>query len=162
MRLPSRSFTAQVGMTLVELMIVLVVLAVLAAVAWPSYQSAVQRSRRADGMAALTGLMQAQERWRAKYPSYRTSFSATVASNGTVIEPALPDASQNGHYALSLSDVSASGYTASATVQSGSPQAGDTRCQVLVVEVDGGNIKYSSKASSSSATNAAPDPCWAR
>jgi type IV pilus assembly protein PilE len=160
MRLPSRSFTIQVGMTLVELMIVLVVLAVLAAIAWPSYQSAVQRSRRADGVAALTGVMQAQERWRAKYPSYRASLSATLGSDGTVIEPALPGMSQNGHYALSLSNVSASGYTATATVQSGSPQVGDKKCQVLLVRVNGGSVSYSSKAAPSSADNATPDPCW--
>ena len=148
-------------MTLVELMIVLVVLAVLAAVAWPSYQSAVQRSRRADGMAALSEIMQAQERWRAKYPSYRSSLSATVASDGTVTEPALAATSRSGHYALSMSGVTSSGYTVTATVRSGSPQTADTNCQVLQVSISGGNITYSSK-SSGGATNAAPDPCWAR
>lgn len=154
------------GMTLVELMIVLVVLSVLAALAWPAYQSAVQRSRRADGMAALTEIMQAQERWRANNPSYKASLTAVAANSetNTRAEPALPGTrteSQNGHYALALTNVSSSTYTAAATVIS-SAQAGDTRCQVLLVRVNGGNITYASKASADGADNSAPDPCWSR
>ncbi len=142
------------GMTLVELMIVLVILAVIAAMAWPSFQQAVQRSRRADAMAALSEILQAQERWRANNPSYQ----ATLAN--------LPGAraiSHDSHYDLSLVDgsVAATTYTARATARSSSPQAGDSRCQVLQVAVVGGNITYSSVASGGAA-NAAPDPCWAR
>ena len=44
------------GFTLVELMIVLAILAALAALAWPTYQNAVQRSRRADAVSALLNL----------------------------------------------------------------------------------------------------------
>jgi len=142
-------------MTLVELMIVLVVLAVLAAVAWPSYQSAVQRSRRADGMAALTEIMQAQERWRANNPTYKSSLTNL---------PGTQSQSKDGHYVLETATESATAgkrYTATASVRTGSPQTSDARCQVLQVLVDGGNITYRSK-DSGGATNAAPDPCWAR
>ena len=143
-----------VGMTLVELMIVLVILAILAAVAWPSYQNAVQRSRRADAVAALTEIMQAQERWRANNPAYKA----------TLTEPALPGTrtvSHDGHYGLSLADVTASTYTAQATVRTGSPQTADSRCQVMRVVIVGGNIGYTSLAGGDVA-NGAPDPCWSK
>ena len=142
------------GMTLVELMIVLVILAGITALAWPTFQQAVQRSRRADGIAALSEILQAQERWRANNPSYQ----ATLASL-----PGARTVSHDGHYDLSLVDGSVNGtrYTARATVRSTSPQSGDSRCQVLQVAVAGGNITYSSLASGNTA-NAAPDPCWPR
>jgi type IV pilus assembly protein PilE len=141
-------------MTLVELMIVLVVLAALAGLAWPTFQQSVQRSRRADGIAALSEIMQSQERWRANNPTYQ----ATLASL-----PGARTVSHDGHYDLSLVEgtVSASTYTVRATVHSGSPQVADSRCQVLQVTVNGGNITFSSLASGNAA-NAAPDPCWSR
>lgn len=145
---------APAGMTLVELMIVVVILAILAAVAWPSYQNAVQRSRRADAVAALTEIMQSQERWRAKYPSYRDSFAATET------EPAWPTDSHDRHYSLTLVDVTANGYTARASVKDGSPQTADSNCLSMRVTMAGGNIAYTS-GTSADATNAGnPDPCW--
>jgi len=143
-------------MTLVELMIVLVILAILAAVAWPSYQNAIQRSRRADAVAALTEIMQAQERWRANNPRYKA----------TLTDPALPGTrtvSHDGHYDLSLPDppATANAYTVQATVRSSSPQTADSSCQVMRVVIAGGNITYNSGASAN-ATNAAPDPCWSK
>lgn len=163
MQMQSIPTIAKSGMTLVELMIVLVILSVLAALAWPSYQNAVQRSRRADGIAALTEIMQAQERWRANHPSYKSSLSAVDSE--TAPEPALPGArevSQDGHYGLTLSAVTASGYTVSATVIAGKPQVADVKCQVMLVEVRGGNIAYKSKSSSAGEVNALPDPCWSK
>ena len=42
------------GFTLVELLVALAIVGILAAVALPSYQSSVERSRRADGTVALS------------------------------------------------------------------------------------------------------------
>lgn len=142
------------GVTLIELLVVLVIVGLISAVAWPTYQNAVNRSRRADGMSALTELVQAQERWRATFPSYKDSLTS----------PPLPGArtvSKDGHYDLSLENVTATTYTARATVHSGSPQTTDTACQVLMVSVTRGNIVYTSVASSGT-TNSSPDPCWAK
>jgi type IV pilus assembly protein PilE len=143
------------GFTLVELMIVLAVLAVLAALAWPSFQEAVQKSRRADGMSALANLMQAQERWRANNPTYQATLADLPGGQAAT--------SPDQHYDLSLVEgsVTATSYTARATARSGSPQSADSRCQALQVAVNGGNITYSSLASGGGA-NAAPDPCWVR
>ena len=66
--------SAQTGMTLIELLIVLVIVGILAGVAWPSFREAVHKSRRADAMSALTEIMQAQERWRANNPAYSASL----------------------------------------------------------------------------------------
>lgn len=142
-------------MTLIELMIVAAVLAILASLAWPSFQQAVQRSRRADAMAALAEIMQAQERWRANNPAYQSTIANLPGARAV---------SHDGHYNLSLTvDNATAGvaYTALATVRAASPQSGDSRCQVMQVAIAGGNITYSSQAGGNAA-NAAPDPCWAR
>lgn len=141
-------------MTLVELMIVLAVAAILSAIAWPVLTEAIHKSRRADGMAALAEIAQAQERWRANNPSFQNTLADLPGARAV---------SHDGHYALSLVDgsVGPTTYTARATVRTGSPQTADARCQVLQLAVAGGNITYSSLASGNAA-NAAPDPCWAR
>ena len=142
------------GFTLVELMIVLAILAALAALAWPTYQNAVQRSRRADAVSALTEIVQAQERWRANNPSYQATLTEL---------PGTRTVSHDGHYALSLVDgtVTGSSYTARATASSGSPQRHDGTCNVMQVVVAAGNLTYTSIASGGT-PNPAPDPCWAR
>ncbi|MEK8048797.1 type IV pilin protein [Ideonella sp. DXS22W] len=142
------------GFTLVELMIVLAVLAILVGVAWPSYQSAVQKGRRADAMAALAQLMQAQERWRSEHASYQATLSSLPGTGST---------SPEGHYTLTLVDdsVTATGYTARATAKSSSPQTHDSVCRVMQVAVSGGSITYSSLTASNT-TNSAPDPCWVK
>lgn len=142
------------GFTLVELMITLAVMAILAALAWPALQEAVQKSRRADAMSALSTIMQAQERWRANNPAYQATL-ADLPGAGTAV-------SRDGHYDLSLvaGSVSATGYSARATARNSSPQGSDSRCQALQVTVNGGNIEYRSLAAG--ALNATPDPCWVR
>lgn len=58
------------GFTLIELMIVVVVIGILASIAYPSYQSAVERSRRSDGQAALLQAAQLLERCYTDTGSY--------------------------------------------------------------------------------------------
>ncbi|OYV00038.1 MAG: hypothetical protein CFE45_10665, partial [Burkholderiales bacterium PBB5] len=100
--------------------------AVLAALAWPTYQNAVQRSRRADAVSALSEIVQAQERWRANNPAYQATLTDL---------PGTRTVSHDGHYSLTLVDgtVTGSSYTARATARSGSPQQYDATCNVMQV-----------------------------
>lgn len=68
----------QQGFTLLELMIVVVVVAILASVAYPSYTESVRKGRRAEARAALTELMQQQERYMTQNNTYM-AFAAGAA-----------------------------------------------------------------------------------
>ena len=143
------------GFTLIELLVVLAIVAILAALAWPAFTDAVNKSRRSDAMSALANITQAQERWRANNPSFQSDRSLLVGATNAV--------SPGGHYDLDmvLNSVSSTGYKANASVHSGSPQASDTACQFMQVEMLQGNIIYRS-GPDSTVGNKAPDPCWVR
>jgi len=51
------------GFTLIELMITVVIVAILASVAWPSYQSYVQRSRRADAQSLMLAIVNKEQQY---------------------------------------------------------------------------------------------------
>ena len=140
---------------MIELLVVLVIAAILASVAWPSFVSAMNKSRRADAFSALAELTQAQERWRANHPSYQQDL--TLLTGARVLSAA-------GHYDLTMVGNSAteSGFKARASAHTGSPQNGDVPCQVLEVEMAVGGINYRSYGAGATDANSAPDPCWVR
>jgi len=150
MRATIRNPPVHQGMTLIELLIVLVIVALLAGVAWPAFTTAVRKSRRADGTAALAQVMQLQERWRAN----NSSFGASLSDIGA------PATSKSGYYSLSMpGTIDNSQYTALATAVSGSSQADDTPCAVLAVKVESGRISYGT-VDSGGAIVTAGDTCW--
>ncbi|MBL8277886.1 MAG: type IV pilin protein [Pelomonas sp.] len=137
MRTISRS--RNTGFTLVELMVVLVIAGILAAIAYPAYTGHMQRSRRSDAIAALTAVMQAQERYRGNQSQYATSL---VDINVDVSKVA-------SHYQLSLTGVGnppsfTSGYVVTATPLSTSPQATDIACKTLTMSMEGATPTYKS------------------
>lgn len=146
-------------MTLIELMIAVVIMGVLLAVAFPSYLDSVRKGRRAEGIAALTSVQHAQERFRANNRDYGNLVLGD--------EKVLPNASAlsnsaNGRYALAVSGNTATGYTATATAAG--TQAEDTACVVMGVRATGGNLRYGSATSSIDWTATEPDAgrCWAK
>lgn len=112
----------QKGFTLVELMVVLAIIGMLAAIAYPNYQDRVRKSRRADATGALTGFANAMERHFTERGGYcDVGAGAAVANCGTAtfdtgvstIFPT-PEGTKN-YYTLTISAVSPSSYTLSAT-----------------------------------------------
>jgi type IV pilus assembly protein PilE len=58
-----------------ELLIAVIVAGILAAIALPSFMAQIRASRRADAVATLSLIQQAQERWRANCPCYAGSLT---------------------------------------------------------------------------------------
>jgi type IV pilus assembly protein PilE len=142
------------GFSLIELMVAVAIVAVIAAVAYPSYQSSIRKGKRADAMAAISLVQQAQERWRSNNPSYSTNLGSLG-----VTEPAL--------YGLTISapDTSApaslnTGYVIVAEGREG--QANDTQCRRMSVRMVNGNVSYGSCDSCSTFTYASTNPCFSR
>jgi type IV pilus assembly protein PilE len=102
------------------MMIVVVIITVLSAIAYPSYISQVQRTRRADGKAALLDAAQRLERCHTRFGRY----------DDANCDVALPFDSQEEFYSVAaVGAIAASTFTLSATPQNA--QADDTNCGVL-------------------------------
>lgn len=141
-------------------MVALVVAGILAAVAYPAFTSHMQRARRADAIAALTAVMQAQERFR----SNNATYASTVGALGLDISKITP------LYRVTLGGVGAGGaaydigYVATATPIAGGKQALDVTCKTLVVKLLGATPEYSATGDP---TNSGTDSdttaqCWPR
>jgi type IV pilus assembly protein PilE len=140
------------GFTLIELMIVVAVAALLLAVAVPSYLDSVRKGRRAEAVAALTRLQQAQERHRANSTQYAATFAALTASAPSATE----------HYGLVINAADAGSYTITANAKPGSPQFGDQRCRGLRIRAASGALNYESLDAASAVDTTNANRCWAR
>lgn len=169
--LRARSRHTAAGFTLIELMITTVVVAILAAIAFPSFLSQIRSSRRSDAVTAISKVTQAQERYRANSPTFGDKFIVaggalvgTVVGQSTDTLPSGATAAStytttDGYYQLSLSGVTATQYTVLATAQGS--QASDGSCKFMQIAVDGGNVTYSSGASSGTSNDASANKrCW--
>jgi type IV pilus assembly protein PilE len=89
-----------IGMTLIELMIVVVVVAILAGIAMPSYQDSVRRSRQSDGQEALMRASQSFEVFFARQATYPAVDSD---GDGDFLDEAnVSSTSDEGYYTLAL------------------------------------------------------------
>lgn len=143
------------GFTLIEMMVVVAIVGILSSVAYPSFMSQIRKSRRSDAVAAMSGVQQAQERWRANNPNYvtTTSLITTTAPDGLGLTSLT---TPGGYYLLSLSTNATTGcttgscYTAKATAVLEKSQASDLGCTSLTVNVTNGNATK------------LPDVCWSK
>jgi type IV pilus assembly protein PilE len=119
-------------------MIVVAIIGILAAIAYPSYQDYVRKSRLADGKAAILAVQMDMEKFRANCPSYATEITGDPPPTCGAGELAhASNLSPDEWYSLALSNVSAAGYTLTATAEG--DQAND-RCGNLSITVVGGEI----------------------
>lgn len=129
------------GITLLELMIVVVIVGILAAIAYPSYREQIMRTHRADGKTQLMQMSQALERCYTRFSAYNNAGCTTVS---------FPTTSDEGHYVVTASTLSATAYALDATPQAG--QADDTDCGVLRIRSTG--------VEGSQGGDTDPNNCW--
>jgi type IV pilus assembly protein PilE len=138
----------QRGFTLIELMIGVSVVGILSSVALPTFESQLQRSRRADVLVAMMQIQMAQERWRSNGTSY-----------GSLADLGVPAVSAAKHYTLVVNPVGTDGYEAIATA--GGAQARDTACRHMKLSATGMNLVYASGNDASFANaDGANRACW--
>lgn len=141
------------GFSVLELVIALIVVAILMAWGLPSFEQAMQKSRRSEAMAGLMQLMQAQERYRSNNASY---FDGDLADL-----PGAPLALEHYTLAITADSGTATGYVATATARSTGKQHGDTDCRSLTITIDSGTAPaYSSKDAAGTVNN--PERCWVK
>ena len=149
--LPGHS--AQSGVTLIELIIVVVIVGILAAIAMPSYRQYVIRSQRADATAALLRLSTAQEKFYLDNNAYASSL-ASLNITGT----------ERGFYTLTTScstDGCAAGFEAVAIPVSTGPQSADKDCRRFAT--NDRSEHFACKTSSACTPGGADDTtrtCW--
>lgn len=148
---------AVLGLTLVELMVVLAVLAIIATIGYPMYTAQVQKGRRVDARAGVMELAMAQEREFAAWGGYSEPSVAITGITATDGTPA-PNANSNFHGDLrriagQYSDfysftITADNNTFSITATATGVQAADGACATFGIDQTGAK----------SATNV--DLCW--
>lgn len=135
------------GLTLIELMVVLAIASILVALALPSFRQQVLKARRAEAIAALTAVQQAQERFRTHRPAYTDSL----------VELRQATHSAQGRYAIRVSGAGPSSYTVIATPLGG--QADDRQCGSISVRLERGNV--ANQATDASGADSSRQ-CWSK
>ena len=129
---------ARVGMTLIELMIVVAIVAILATLATGAYRQYVLRANRTDGTMVLVKLQAAEE----KYFLQNNTYTANLGTDGLVLTGGTGTTSMTtagGFYTITVAAGTtgslASSYKATATA-TGS-QTADTSCPTFTLDDQG-------------------------
>lgn len=93
------------GFSLTELMVVVAAIGILAGIAYPSYQNYTRETRRAQAQAALTDAAAQQEQF---FLNFKTYAGAMTSMN-------MPTTTTGGHYNLTVSSFSVTGFVLKAT-----------------------------------------------
>lgn len=128
------------GFTLLELIITIAIVAILAATATIVYTGHTKKTRRMDAINTLVSISLAEEQYRSRHPQFGNL--AAVWQNVTTT----PD----GHYTLSIADISATSYTliAQAVGNQTNDAEGATSCATLKLQFTNGSFIKT------------PDTCW--
>lgn len=143
----------QSGFTLIELMIVVAIVGILSAIAYPSYQSYVQRTGRADGMAKLMEIMQAQERFFSQEQTYTANLGAGVGGLGfgVVANAAVPSGEGRYNVAAAACDGTTIANCVILTATRAGAQVSDTQC---------GNLTLDSRGTKGESGTLTVQDCW--
>ncbi len=131
-----RRYQGQSGVTLLELMIVVAIIAIIASAAYPLYAQYVVRAKRAAGTSMLLQVADRQQQYFMDNKTYASSlenlgYTANpfmIDEQGKVVDAADADRIYN----ISLSDTSATTYTATAEPQLQQAEK-DTQCASLTL-----------------------------
>lgn len=141
------------GFTLVELVITMVVAAILLGVAIPSYEHAIEKSRRTDAKTAVLDLAAREQRYYGTSNSFTTDFAdlgyAPANQNPTSVTVG------SGYYSVTLGPATPTDpptFTVTATA-TGS-QLSDTACRTFTVDNTGLQKAYDSSGNDNTTT------CW--
>lgn len=138
----------QRGFTLIELLIGVSVAGIVSSIALPSFQSQLQKARRADVMVAAMTVQLAQERFRSNTAAY-----------GGLAEIGVPTTSAAKHYGLQITAADADGFELLATATG--TQARDTRCRYMKLTSTGMNLVHASGPDATVANPASANKqCW--
>ena len=125
-------------MTLLELLIVVTIVAILFSVALPSWNSQVQKARRADARNTLMRVQVEQEKYRADNGSYASSMSALgLSAYGST---------SRDYYTISIVSSSATAFVASAAPNTTGRQKKGDSCGTFAINQSGpdGSGSYAS------------------
>lgn len=139
--MPHKPSPGQGGVTLIELMIAVAIVAIISAIAYPSYQSHIQRTRRATATACLLELAQQMERRLTTSMAYDSD--ATLPSVGCA--PPLA-----AHYNFGFAANEPTSTTYKVTAAPTGAQAGDS-C---------GTLQLNQLGVKSVSGTATMDSCW--
>lgn len=117
------------GISLIELLITVAILGVVMSIAIPSYENSLLTSRRTEALNELLKLQMNQESYRLENSSYASSSNITLPTSD--------------YYTYSISNVTASSYTLTATAKSS--QTSDSGCTSLTLD---------------QSANKTPSGCW--
>lgn len=149
---PTKSRNAQRGFSLIELMIVVAIIAIISAFAYPSYDRYVIKTKRS---VAQNALLQVADRQQQFFMDNKR-FAADITNLGFPANPYVVDdngtstvaSDADAVYSLSLSNVTATTWTATATPLN-SQLSRDTYCGSLTITQTGAKSK-----------SGASDECW--
>lgn len=95
-------YSKQLGVTLVELMIVVGLVAIIASIAYPSYISHMDKTRDAEAQIMLLEIMQQQRRFFTNNNRYSTDLIDDLNNTESTAQAGAVE-SENGHYLISVS-----------------------------------------------------------